>query len=43
MTALLALEHLNLEDKITVPEDMGPQMEVLCIYSLVKYLLLGNS
>ncbi len=24
MTALLALEHLNLEDKITVPEDMGP-------------------
>ena len=23
MTALLALEHLNLEDKITVPEDMG--------------------
>lgn len=24
MTALLALEHLNLEDKIIVPEDMGP-------------------
>ena len=24
MTALLALEHLDLEDKITVPEDMGP-------------------
>lgn len=24
MTALLAIEHLNLEDKITVPEDMGP-------------------
>ena len=24
MTALLTLEHLNLEDKITVPEDMGP-------------------
>ena len=24
MTALLALENLNLEDKITVPEDMGP-------------------
>ena len=52
MTALLALEHLNLEDKITVPEDMGPAVgsamyllpgEVFTVRELLDGLLVKSA